>query len=236
MNTLKNIDTVYQILLKKFGPQGWWPLFNYRKNEFTYSGKKNISSDEQFEIILGAILTQNVSWSNVEKCFQNLAETGRITLENIEKMGPESLSASIVSSGYYNQKTKKIFNVITAINENFSSTNDLKKLPDAELRAFLLSVNGIGPETADSIMLYAYDKKTFVIDAYTKRLFHRLGNLDEKSSYNSMQTIFHTQFSGELPDYKEYHALIVALSKDYCRKKPQCGECPLQSFCKGKIT
>lgn len=228
---MNKINKIYNTLISYFGPQGWWPLFDSSSGKMVYSGKKKLTSDEKFEIILGTILTQNVAWTNVEKCFINLSEIVAIKFDTIAGLSHEKLSQAIIPSGYYNQKTKKIYNIINVLQKNSYTLESLSKLSLNELRTFLLSVKGIGPETADSIALYAYNKKTFVVDAYTKRLLLRLGIIDnEKTAYTEVQEYFHENFKGDVNEYKEFHACIVALAKDFCKKKPQCHSCPLQNI------
>lgn len=227
-----DLNEVYTILYEYYGPQGWWPLFDYSLNSFVYCGKTTLTENEHFEIILGAILTQNVSWNNVETCFKNLAQRVEINLENIEEMERGHLGQLIRPSGYYNQKTIKIHNFIDFLKTNNATLSQLKNMEQDHLRRFLLAVKGIGPETADSISLYSFNKKIFVIDAYTNRVFQRLGIIDAPISYNKFQELFHEQFNGDVKAYKEYHALIVMLCKDYCRKKPLCEDCPVKKHCR----
>ncbi|MBT4175075.1 endonuclease [archaeon] len=200
---MNQIQEVYNILLKHYGKQGWWPI------QGKYSGKSPKNDDEVFEICLGAILTQNTSWKNVEKALNNFE---KISKEAINSISDEELKEKIRPSGYYNQKTRKIREFLKA--KEFT-------------REKLLEVWGLGPETVDSILLYAYNKPYFVIDAYTKRVFERLGISFNR--YEDLQELFHKSISSET--YKEYHALIVEHCKQHCTKKPSCNSCPLANIC-----
>jgi endonuclease III related protein len=201
------LNEVYNILLDQYGKQGWWPL------KGVYSGKVP-KGDEIFEVCLGAILTQNTSWTNVEKALENLGEASRARV-----LTSEELSLLIRPAGYYNQKVKKIKEFISFLESGASVT-----------RESLLGVWGIGPETADSMLLYGYGQKYFVIDAYTKRIFSRLGV--SEGDYAYWQELFHGSFEGDVYMYKEYHALIVEHAKRHCKVKPSCEGCCLKGMCK----
>jgi len=197
------IQKVYKLLIGAYGPQGWWPLHG------KHSGTPPKTEDEQFEIALGAILTQNTSWKNVEKALKNFKI---ISKEHINQLSDNQLKEIIRPAGYYNQKTRKI--------------REFLKLKTIN-RESLLNTWGIGPETADSILLYSYNQPFFVIDNYTKRIFSRL-NL-KFTDYNDLQQIFHKEIKPEI--YKEYHALIVEHCKQHCLTKPKCDSCPLLKIC-----
>jgi len=200
--------------MKTYGPQYWWP-----------AGDKN----RETEIIIGAILTQNTSWTNVEKAIKNLRENNLIDFKKINKINSTKLANLIKSSGYYNQKAKKL-----KAFSNFIKKYDynLKKLENKKnLREELLKIHGIGKETADSILLYALNKPVFVIDAYTKRILHRLKLADENSSYDDLQKLFMENLPKDSKLFNEYHALLVKLGKDFCKKKPVCDKCPLNNVC-----
>jgi len=220
---------IYQMLFEKFGKQYWWPI----DKEYH---KKN-KSDPRFEIIIGAILTQNTAWSNVEKALENLKEENVLEIKKISDINIDNLKELIKPSGFFNQKAKRVKNIAGHINKNYN--NDLnfffrKEL--SEIRSELLSLNGIGLETADSIILYAGKKPIFVVDAYTKRICQRLP-LDINISYDKIQEYFQKNINKnnnkiEITNiYKELHALIVELAKNYCKKNPQCNECPLKKHC-----
>jgi endonuclease III related protein len=203
------IRKIYDLLLLKYGPQGWWPVSK------KYDGRIP-NNREKFEIAIGAILTQNTSWKNVERVLENL---GEINVAKIIGMSDEELGQAIKPSGYYNQKVKKIRELVRFLESGEEIT-----------RKNLLCVWGIGPETADSIILYAYQKPSFVIDAYTKRVFTRIGFQDR--DYKNWKFLFESNIQKDLQIYKEYHALIVELAKRHCNKKPKCIGCPLDHICK----
>ncbi|AEE92652.1 conserved protein of unknown function [Tepidanaerobacter acetatoxydans Re1] len=206
---------IYDKLLEAFGPQHWWP------------------ADDDFEIIVGAILTQSVSWKNVEKAIDNLKAKGLLSLDAILAVDKDKLAALIKSTMYYNQKALKLKNFCRYIKQNYGG--DIyslfeKSIPN--MRAELLSIKGIGPETADSIILYAAAKPIFVVDAYTRRIFSRLGFLPDDAKYSQMQDFFMSNLPSDVNLFNEYHALIVRLGKDYCKnKKPLCNECPVKNHC-----
>lgn len=214
-----DLKVYYDLMLKHFGPRKWWP------------------GDSAFEIVLGAILTQNTSWSNVEKALCNLKAISPLTPAAIAALPDEALAQAIRSSGYYNQKTKKIRNILGWLAEKAgehsqdASLEFLRNESLPSLRESLLEVKGVGPETADSILLYALELPSFVIDAYTARLLHRHGLVDEYSDYHEMQDVFTSVLPEDVYLYNEYHALIVKLGQDYCRKsKPLCESCPLHEY------
>ncbi len=206
---------IYDKLLEAFGPQHWWP------------------ADDDFEIIVGAILTQSVSWKNVEKAIDNLKAEGLLSLDAILAVDKDKLAALIKSTMYYNQKALKLKNFCRYIKQNYG--RDIyalfeKNIPN--MRVELLSIKGIGPETADSIILYAAEKPIFVVDAYTRRIFSRLGFLPDDAEYSQMQDFFMSNLPSDVNLFNEYHALIVRLGKDYCKnKKPLCKECPVKNHC-----
>lgn len=224
---------VYRALLKRFGPQGWWPVTPHGKRQPEYLPGRYMArpSAEAFEICLGAILTQNTAWKNVEKAIVNLNAARALTPVAIARMQREDLAALIRPSGYFNQKAERLQlfckHMLSACGgdmERFFS----RSLP--ELRRELLSLKGVGPETADSMLLYAGGKPVFVVDAYTLRVGERLGwyrGLD----YQAVQDFFHANLTLSTALCNEYHALIVALCKYHCTKKPSCGNCPLIRVC-----
>lgn len=211
MNKSERIKGFYDALYKRFGPQGWWP------------------SDTELECILGAILTQNTAWKNVEKALENLRREGLISVEKLALISTPALAELIRPSGYFNQKAIKIKNFIKFLMENYGG--DLQKMIEedtANLREKLLGVRGIGPETADSILLYAAKKPTFVVDAYTYRVLSRHGLIPEESTYGEMQEVFMDSLPKNAQLFNEYHALIVRLGKEWCKKNPICEGCPLE--------
>ncbi len=199
-NFNKKLQNLYQEFLTKHDYQGWWPIKG-RYFPKDYSSPKN--SEERFEIIIGAILTQNTSWKNVEKSLQNLYENNLINPKAILSISNESLSDLIKSSGYYNQKAKKLKTVAEFYLKNKN------KIP---LREQLLKVWGIGKETADSILLYAYKHPIFVIDAYTENVVRSYLNL-KTQDYDELQELFYKTLPKDYKLYNEFHALIVAEGK-----------------------
>jgi len=201
---MNKIKEIYDKLEKEFGKMGWWPV---------------ISKNHRFEISIGAILTQNTSWRNVEKAIFNLNKFNFLNKEAIKQINESELGDLIKSSGYYKQKAKKL--------KKFVEFLDSKKEVSREN---LLGVWGIGKETADSILLYAYNKGVFVIDAYTKRIIERLGF--KFKDYDELQKIFIENLPKDYKLYNEFHALLVKLGKEYCKKKPKCDKCCLKEECK----
>jgi len=221
---------IYEILLNEFGNLYWWPI-DKKYHEIN-------NSDPRFEIIVGAILTQNTAWSNVEKAINNIKAQNLLDIKHISNIENEILPDLIKPSGYFNQKAKRLKNLALYIEDNYNGNLDLffnREL--LEIRNELLSINGIGPETADSILLYAGDFPIFVVDAYTKRICKRLPIKVDITYYN-IQNYFQSELSKiytkkELHKiYNELHAQIVILGKTYCKKKPDCMNCPLQENCK----
>ena len=208
---------IYKKLLKHFGPQGWWPINGVYDPE-----KKHFSEKEKFEIMAGALLTQNTAWNNVEKALSNLKKENLVDANKISKINLKKLQALIKPSGYYRQKAKRI--------KDFAKTIKVIGNADNIPRDRWLEIKGIGPETADSILLYVFGKPFFVVDAYTKRLVTRLGVL-KSEDYRKVQKLFENSIPQNVEIYKEYHALIVALAKKYCKSKPECDICPILKYC-----
>jgi len=213
MNTSDRIESIYRLLHKQYGPQGWWP------------------GDSRLECIIGAILTQNTSWSNVEKAISNLKRLNLISVNKLNLVTTKELAILIRPSGYYNQKALKIKGFLEFLNHGYEGS--LVKMFDEELsllREKLLQIRGIGPETADCIILYAGNKPIFVIDAYTYRILSRHGLVPEQTSYNEIQEIVMDSLKQDVVMYNEYHALLVKVGKEHCRKEnPVCAGCPLES-------
>ena len=206
-----NIHQVYSKLFKQHGSQGWWPLTEKGSTTPVHGGKLPKTENQMFEIMVGAILTQNTSWKNVEKAISNLNKKNLISIDKIRKISQKTLAEIIRPSGYYNMKAEKLKILAEFLHKN--KLNNLKKLKTAKLRKLLLSIKGIGPETADSILLYALERPIFVIDAYTKRLFSKKGICAPDISYHELQDIFHKNLPKNVKLFKEYHALIVAEGK-----------------------
>ena len=217
---MSKIRDVYKILLKKYGKQGWWPTTLEGELHPSYHGGK-IGARERFEIIVGAVLTQNTSWKNVEKAIVNLNKAKALGINEIKKINKKKLASLIKPSGYFNQKAERLKIIAEFFLKN--------KNPS---RNELLDVKGVGPETADSILLYAFSRPVFVVDAYTKRIFSRIGVCDGKCGYEELQEIFHKSLKKNAKVFNEYHALIVEHAKMHCTKKPNCTECPLNPICK----
>lgn len=209
---------IYQRLLTGYGPQHWWP------------------GDSPFEVIIGAILTQSAAWINVEKAINNLKSAGSLSPKPLLRMPLKELAQLIRPSGYYNAKAVKLKAFLMWLDKSCRNDLDaLSSIPTDELRNRLLSVHGIGPETADSILLYALNRPVFVIDAYTKRIIGRIGLLSEKNNYIAYQTYFMQNLPADLQLFNEYHALLVRLGKEACRKKPDCLKCCLVDMCRYRV-
>lgn len=219
-NKRRKLLDIYNKLHGCFGPQHWWP------------------GETRFEIIIGAILTQNVSWKNVEKAITNLKNKKLLSYQALSKAKEKEIAELIRPSGYYNQKAIKLKNFLRFAQKEYNGNlSKMKGKGITKLREKLLSVNGIGKETADSIILYAFNKPIFVVDAYTKRIFERLGFFSKNLDYDEVQNFFMKNLPKKTSLYNDYHAQIVNLGKDYCKnKKPNCSKCPLQKFCEYKST
>ncbi|MGC8663471.1 MAG: endonuclease III domain-containing protein [Thermoplasmata archaeon] len=221
MNSLKNknslsIQDLYNLLYSLFGPQRWWP------------------AKTKFEVIVGAVLTQNTSWKNVEKSILNLKRKGLLNFQKMVDLDEKDLAEYVKSSGFYKQKAKRLKNLVMAIKNNYGTLENFLKEDIYNARNFLLSNKGIGKETADSIILYAIEKPIFVVDAYTLRIFKRLGFKIE-NDYEGTRKIVEKQLNKNVNDLKEFHALLIELGKKYCKKLPLCESCPLNNFCEKNV-
>ncbi len=201
---------IFNRLYKKFGEQHWWP------------------ADTKDEVVIGAVLTQNTAWNNVEKAIANLKKAGVLSLSDIARVNEELLKELIKPAGFFNQKALYLKNVAYFI-KNHGGFPHLSKKSTHELRKMLLSVKGVGKETADSILLYAFERPVFVVDAYTKRVVSR-HKLSEDLTYDNIQKLFMENLPLDVNLFNEYHALIVKLAKEYCKKKPLCKGCPLEGL------
>lgn len=201
-------------MLAAHGSLNWWP------------------AKTPFEVIVGAILTQNAAWVNVEKAIENLRREKMLTVRAIERVPRVRLARLIRSSGYFRQKAKKLKAFVRFLRKEYGgSLARMFRTPTAELREKLLAVHGIGPETADSILLYAGKHSVFVVDAYTRRILERHGHIREKTSYDQIRGFFESNLAGDSQLYNEYHAQIVNVGKNWCRpKNPLCNQCPLGTF------
>ncbi len=229
---MNKLQQIYSILHKTYGPQGWWPLTPEGSHETKHHQGAPKHHQHRFEIIVGAILTQNTAWTNVEKAISNLNKNKSLSIQKIKKINQQKLGELIRSAGYYNQKSERLKIIADFFSKDGFRIFD-KNIDD--LRIGLLNIKGIGPETADSIILYAAEKPIFVIDAYTKRIFSRVGVCSHDVKYDELQNLFHKSLKKEKNTFKEYHALIVEHAKQHCRTKPVCGNCPLYSLCKRKF-
>ncbi len=227
----ERIRKTFKLLFNKFGPQFWWP------------------GDTPFEIMVGAVLTQQTAWRNVEKAISNLKSENKLSPYEIYRTSCKELAEIIKPAGFYNLKACRLKEFVRFFVEKYGA--DERKMADAEtlkLREELLSVRGIGKETADSILLYALNKPVFVTDAYTKRIYSRLGVICGKETYDEVRKLFESalseekflnyiennfDFEGDVRVYvfKEMHALIVKEGKEFCKKKPVCKVCPLKQMC-----
>ena len=201
--------SLYQRLFSAYGHQHWWP------------------AQSPFEVIVGAVLTQNTAWINVEKAIANLQAADRMDLERLHALDHESLASLIRPSGYFNIKSRRLKNLCEWMIAE-GGMDALDKLPTLQLRAGLLSVNGIGPETADDILLYAFYRPVFVIDAYTRRLLAKLGLIEGAEPYETLRAGFEANLAPDPALFNEYHALIVRHAKQKCLKLPECLHCQVE--------
>lgn len=209
----KILTDIYNTLYKAFGPQHWWP------------------GETPFEVAVGAILTQNTNWGNVEKAINNLKNNNKLDPHILHKMPHANLASLIKPAGYFNIKAKRLKHFLTFLVNHYNGrVEDMQNEDVHTLRHQLLEVNGIGPETADSILLYALDKPIFVIDAYTKRVLSRHKIVSEDATYHDIQELFHKNLPTDVQLFNEYHALFVMVGKHYCKPKPRCKECPLEGM------
>ena len=205
---------IYEILLDHFGPQNWWP------------------AETPFEMVIGAVLTQNTNWKNVDRALANLKKADLLSFEALRDLDLANLATSIKPAGYYNLKAKRLKNLLQMIEDEYAG--ELRNLLEDDFynaRMMLLQVKGIGPETADAILLYAGGHPVFVVDAYTHRVFSRHNLLEEECSYEDVQERFMDNLPADSELFNEYHALIVKVAKAYCKKNaPLCEHCPLQGI------
>ncbi len=209
------IADIYRRLFDSYGPQGWWP------------------SDGPFETIVGAILTQNTAWTNVDKALANLWSADLMTPSAIREVPEAQLAQVIRPSGYFNTKARKLKAIAGHLSLYDDDTDRWRSRDAKELRAELLTVYGIGPETADDIVLYVADLPSFVMDTYTIRLVDRVGIAPKRKRYEDYQALFEDNLTHDAQMFNEYHALLDAHAKDVCRKRdPGCGDCVLRDMCK----
>ena len=209
----KKLLQIYKTLLSAIGPRHWWP------------------ADSPFEVIIGAILTQNTSWKNVEKAIEALKEKNLLDPIRIYNLDEKPLAKIIKSSGFFNIKAKRIKNFLDFLFEHHQGS--LKKMFSENahsLRETILKINGIGPETADSILLYAGEKPFFVVDAYTKRILSRHNLISKTAGYDEIQELFMKNLKKEVSMFNEYHALLVYIGKYFCKRAPNCEKCPMKGL------
>ena len=226
MTTHDKLMEIYQLLYDKFGPQNWWPIM-------PYDGRDTRDENQQakIEIITGAILTQNTSWTNVEKAIKNLKETNNLSTEKLYQLETPQLALLIKSAGYYNIKANRLKNFINWLYENYDGDlSNLESLDTDSFRTELLSIKGIGRETADSILLYAYNRPIFVIDAYTARITVRHELVEPGADYEQLRDFFESNLPQDVKLYNEFHALLVRLGNEFCKPKPKCPDCPLEQL------
>ena len=207
------VAEVYERLLRAQGPSGWWP------------------AETPFEVCVGAVLVQNTAWSNVEKALGALRAASRLSYDALVVLGEDEVAALIRPSGCYNVKARRLMAFVAFLGKEYGGRVEAMGDRDPRVvRAQLLGVPGIGPETADSIVLYAAEKPIFVIDAYTKRIFSRHGVLPFEKSYDELQTLFTKFLPANVPLYNQYHAMLVNVGNEFCRSKPHCDGCPLAGW------
>jgi len=208
------LQSIYRQLINCYGPQHWWP------------------AHEPFEVMVGAILTQSAAWVNVEKAIANLKAAKALSPKSLRQLSLSEVATLIHPCGYYNAKALKLKSLAHWLGEYYNDNlNKLLANNTERLRQELLSIHGIGQETADSIILYAANKPIFVIDAYTRRIINRIGLTPASNSYTAYQALFMDNLPADAQLFNEYHALLVCLGKDVCRSRPLCQQCCLNSTC-----
>ncbi len=209
----EKLEDMYERMFSFFGPQNWWP------------------ADTALEVMIGAILAQNTNWKNVEKAISNLKEKELLDVLKLYEIPEQELSLLIRPAGYFKVKAKRIKNLISHIVKNYNSElSNFFSLDTSSLRQELLSIKGIGPETADSILLYAAHRPVFVVDAYTFRIMKRHNLIWDEISYEELQQLFMKNLPNDEQLFNEFHALIVQTGKHFCKKNPLCTNCPLNGW------
>ena len=218
--TDETLREMYEAMLDRLGGQRWWPA---EAGADTAAGK--------LEICVGAVLTQNTNWGNVERAIENLRAHRALGVAAIDAMGRDELAELIRPAGYFNVKARRLKNFIRAVAAAGGNIEAYLDRPTDELRAALLAISGVGRETADSMVLYAAGRATFVVDAYTARILLRHGLIDADADYEQIKELFEAALPADADLFNEYHALLVAVGKNYCRKRgPACDDCPLAAF------
>lgn len=210
------LQRIFRRMLKAYGPQHWWP------------------GDSPFEIMIGAILTQNTAWPNVEKAIGNLKQAKVLSPEKLVLIPRKQVAELIQPSGYFNIKAERLQYFCTFLLKQ-GGEKALRREKTGALRKDLLGVHGVGPETADDILLYAFQRPVFVIDAYTRRIFSRVGLADGGEPYEALRQGFESALGPDADLFNEYHALIVRHAKEACSKKPRCEECCLAEICDRRV-
>ncbi|MHC4533371.1 MAG: endonuclease III domain-containing protein [Planctomycetota bacterium] len=211
--TTEVLNEIYRLLYDEFGPQQWWP------------------GETRFEIITGAILTQNTNWANVEKAIKNLKSANCLTPEKIHHLDAAQLAQLIRPAGYFNIKAKRLKNFVNWLFTNYNGElTVLENIDTGRLREELLAIKGVGRETADSILLYAFDRHIFVVDAYTARIVFRHELISPEADYEQLRELFESSLPADTQLLNEYHALLVRVGKEFCRPKAKCSGCPLEKL------
>jgi endonuclease-3 related protein len=212
---MPSLRAIYRRLVRRFGPADWWP------------------GETPFEVCLGAILVQNTSWTNVERALERLRRAGRLSFAGLSPLSVSRIASLIRPSGAFRVKASRVRAFLDFLGSAYRGRVEAMRAEDPwVLRGRLLGVHGIGPETADSIALYAAGQPLFVVDAYTRRIFTRLGLLGRGLGYDDVQRFFMDRLPGDAALFNDYHAQLVRLGKEVCRPRPRCGECPLEAVCR----
>ena len=213
MTSREKINRIYELLTAAYGPQRWWP------------------AETPFEVMVGAVLTQNTNWKNVEKAIANLKSRGLLSPAALGRVPPGELAELIRPAGYYNVKAKRLGNLLRFVMDEFDGDlGAMGRLSTGDLRERLLAVSGVGRETCDSILLYALEKPTFVVDAYTARVLLRHGLIDESADYDEIKETFESALPQDARLFNEFHALLVQAGKRHCKPRPVCEDCPLDAL------
>ena len=209
----EELTEIYRLLYDEFGPQQWWP------------------GETRFEIITGAILTQNTNWANVEKAIANLKSADCLIPEKLHHLDQAQVAQLIRPAGYFNIKAKRLKNFLNWLFTNYNGElTDLESIDAGRLREELLTIKGVGRETADSILLYAFDRPIFVVDAYTARVVFRHELIAPDADYEQLKELFESSLPADTQLFNEYHALLVRVGKEFCRPKARCSGCPLEKL------
>ena len=211
--TREILTRIYELLYDAFGPQNWWP------------------GETSFEVVAGAILTQNTNWTNVEKAIANLKSADCLNPVGLRHIDLARLGELIRPAGYYNLKSRRLKNFVDWLFEGYEGDlENLRSVATDRLRTELLAIKGVGRETADSILLYALDRPVFVVDAYTARVAIRHGLIEPDTGYEQLRDVFESSLPHDIQLFNEYHALLVRTGKDFCKPKAKCPGCPLEEL------